>query len=98
MSKLRGGREEIDKKEQFYQKEITKLNNDNTLLKENLRDIYESLLSIAFPDQNDSEKTFEQILDHLTDVVESHRSIHKNHQALVKENNNLKQEIQVSKN
>ena len=63
-----------------------------------MRDIYESLLSIAFPDQNDSEKTFEQILDHLTDVVESHINIQKNHHALVKENNSLKQENQIAKN
>jgi hypothetical protein len=56
--KVRGGREEADRKEQQLQREVGKLSNDNTLLKENLRDIYESLLSIAFPDQNDSEKTF----------------------------------------
>lgn len=52
--KVRGGREEGDRKEQALQRELAKLSNDNALLKENLRDIYESLLSITFPDQNDS--------------------------------------------
>jgi uncharacterized phage infection (PIP) family protein YhgE len=98
MAKLRGGREDIDKKEQLFQKELSKINNDNTLLKENLRDIYESLLSIAFPDQNDSEKTFEQILDHLTDIVESHQNMMKNHQTIAKENQSLKQENQQTRN
>jgi hypothetical protein len=96
--KVRGGREENDRKEQQLQREVTKLTNDNNLLKENLRDIYESLLSIAFPDQNDSEKTFEQILDHLTDTIQANQSMLKNHQALMKENMMLKQETQHSRN
>jgi len=40
------------------QSTIAKLNKDNQLVKTNLREIYEELLNIVYPDQNDTEKTF----------------------------------------
>jgi chromosome segregation ATPase len=91
--KVRGGREEGERKEQQLQREATKLANDNSLLKENLRDIYESLLSIAFPDQNDSEKTFEQILDHLTDTLQNHNALQAHLHTANRDAHALKQEV-----
>lgn len=45
-------------------------------------------MTIAFPDQNDSEKTFEQILEFLTETIQ-------NYQIVLKEVNGYKHECQV---
>lgn len=45
-------------------------------------------MTIAFPDQNDSEKTFEQILEFLTETIQ-------NYQIVLKEVNAYKHECQV---
>lgn len=51
---IRKHKQEYDQKEVNYQNMINKLTKDNELVRSNLRQIYEELLSIAFPDQNDS--------------------------------------------
>ena len=58
MGELRRRKEEAEQREVAGQGMIGKLNKDNQLVKTNLREIYEELLTIVYPDQNDSEKTF----------------------------------------
>ena len=65
MSELRKKRDEAEQKENVGQSTIAKLSKDNQLVKTNLRQIYEELLNIVYPDQNDTEKTFEEIMDQL---------------------------------
>ena len=50
-----------------------------------------------YPDQNDSEKTFEQIIEHLVETLEAHRSLLKDSQDIIKELTLIKQENQSYK-
>ena len=54
MGELRRRKEEAEQREVAGQGMIGKLNKDNQLVKTNLREIYEELLTIVYPDQNDS--------------------------------------------
>ena len=53
---------------------------------------YEELLNLVYPDQNDSEKTFEQIIDQLAETLHQERVLAKKHEELAKEVTLLKQE------
>jgi uncharacterized protein (DUF3084 family) len=51
---LRRKKEDAELREVNLQNTISKLNKDNQLVKTNLRDVYEELLSLVFPDHDDS--------------------------------------------
>ena len=73
---------------------IGKLNNDNQLVKTNLREVYEELLTLVFPDQNDSERTFEEIMDQLAESLDHYRRLHEENPHIAKEVTLLRQENQ----
>lgn len=97
MGELKKKKEDLEQKESMNQSMISKLSKDNQLVKTNLREVYEELLNLVYPDQNDSEKTFEQIMDQLAETLHQHSTAIKQHQDMAKEVTLLKQETQSYK-